>query len=179
MEASLPGFKTPSKIFLVGFMGTGKTHWGKIWADANQMNFVDLDDVIESTQGKLIADIFYDEGEEHFREIEATALRSCGTLANTIIASGGGTPCFHGNMAWMNEQGITIYIKTEPRHIYERVVAEKDKRPLFRKLDASELLSFIEMKLYERNEFYTQATYTLDSERVSPHSLQEIISTHA
>ena len=111
-------------FFLVGFMGSGKTHWGKIWAVANGFTFIDLDEAIEITEGKLITTIFEDKGEEYFRTIEAAALRTCTGLSNTIIACGGGTPCFKENMQWMNEQGITIYLSSTATEILERVLKQ-------------------------------------------------------
>lgn len=173
-NSRLNGFS--GKIFLVGFMGSGKTHWGRIWAQEYAINFVDLDEVIEEATGKTIAATFEDLGEEHFREIEASALRSCAQLVDSIIACGGGTPCFFDNMHWMNEQGVTIYLKSQPQQILERVSGEEEKRPLFKRLNSAELLSFIEQKLLERNNFYQQAKYTVDSASLSADSLASILT---
>ena len=164
------------KIFLVGFMGSGKTHWGRIWAEKYQLNFVDLDELIEKEQGINVAHIFDTQGEEHFRLLEKEALRSCGKLENTIIACGGGTPCFFDNMDWMNEQGVTIYLKCEPSEILRRVSLEQEKRPLFSKLNPGEFLEFIQQKLAERQPFYTRAQYQLSPEDLNPTTLENIHS---
>ena len=152
-----------SNFFLIGFMGSGKSHWGKKWASAHNKSFVDLDEVIELKEGKTIADIFELKGETYFREIETLALKSCYNLHDTIIACGGGTPCFFDNMQWMNTNGNTIYIRCTVTEILDRVLSEKEKRPLLKKLNQGELLFFIEQKLKEREVFYSQAKLTVQS----------------
>lgn len=154
-------------FFLTGFMGSGKSYWGQKWAAANGYTFVDLDEVIEKAEGKTIADIFEIKGEDYFREIEATHLRSFGDAKNTIVACGGGTPCFYENMQWMNEHGTTIYLLTTASQILDRVLAEQDKRPLIKKMNPGELLFFIEQKLKERTSFYNQAKLIIPSIELS------------
>ena len=97
-------------------MGSGKTHWGKIWAEMNGFIFIDLDAEIEKEVGKSIAAIFENKGEPYFREIEAATLRTFAGAQNTIVACGGGTPCFYENIKWMNEQGTTIVMVTHSEH---------------------------------------------------------------
>jgi shikimate kinase len=148
-------------IFLIGFMGSGKTYWGKIWAQENNLTFYDLDEVVEKEQGKTIAVIFEKEGEDNFRKIEASALRAFAETESCIIACGGGTACFNDNMQWMNENGTTVYLSATPPYILSRVKEEKDKRPLINKLNEAELLFFIEQKLKEREPFYSQSKFIL------------------
>lgn len=164
-------------FFLTGFMGSGKTHWGKRWAQAHHFTFIDLDEAIENEEGKLIADIFEQKGEKYFRKIEAAVLRSYAKLTNTIIACGGGTPCFHNNMEWMNEHGITIYLKTTPPEILKRVLLEQDKRPLLKEMNPAELLFFIEQKLKERAPFYDAAKQILLSENLAEQTFSGLLST--
>jgi len=171
------GQKTKRNFFLIGFMGSGKSHWGKIWAEANQRSFIDLDAVIEEKAGKTVAAIFELNGEDYFRGLEADALRTCAALQNTIVACGGGTPCFHENIQWMNEHGTTIYIACTSTEILERVLLEKEKRPLLKKLNRTELLFFIEQKVKEREPFYSQASLTVQSCLLTETSFPEIIST--
>ena len=166
-----------SNYFLIGFMGSGKTHWGRLWAAANKLSFVDLDEMIEKKENKTIAAIFDSNGEAYFRNLEAAALRECGNLQNTLIACGGGTPCFFENMQWMNENGITVYISSKPIEILERVLEEKEKRPLLKKLNQAELLFYIEQKLKERAPFYSQAKITVQSEGLNENSFPGIISS--
>ncbi|HTA27725.1 MAG TPA: shikimate kinase, partial [Bacteroidia bacterium] len=131
-------------IFLVGFMGSGKTHWGERWAEANDIPFVDLDDAIETAERKTVAEIFAINGEAHFREIETKILHSFAGQKNMIIACGGGTPCFNNNMQWMNDQGTTIYFTSPPDIIMKRVITQQDKRPLLKDMNPIELLVYIE-----------------------------------
>ena len=164
------------RIFLLGFMGTGKSHWGKQWADLHDMNFIDLDDLIEKAEQDTVANIFEKAGEEYFRVKEASILRDLDKYHNCIISCGGGAPCFHDNMKWMNSKGITIYLAASPTYILKNVLEEKEKRPLVKNINEAELLFFIEQKLKERNPFYNEAKIILDAEKLEPASLKEIIS---
>lgn len=162
------------KIFLIGFMGSGKTYWGKIWAQQLGYKFYDLDELIEIRQGKSIANIFEKEGEDYFRKLETAALKTFADKYNCIIACGGGAACFNDNIKWMNEHGTAVYLNATPQYIYERVVAEKEKRPLINKLNAAELLFFIEQKLKERESFYNQAQIILPVTALNNDSLSTI-----
>ena len=162
-------------IFLTGFMGSGKTHWGSIWAAANGFTFVDLDQAIEKAEGIAVAEIFEKNGEDYFRLLETKMLRRFANKQNTIIACGGGTPCFHDNIQWMNEHGTTVYISSTTNRILERVLEEQDKRPLLKKMNQAELLFFIEQKLKEREPFYTQAKIILDAEKITNDTFKEEI----
>ncbi len=154
------------KFFLIGFMGSGKTHWGKIWAKKNLLDFFDLDEIIEKQEKKTIADIFEKKGEDYFREKETTVLKTFAKINNCIIACGGGTPCHHGNMRWMNEHGTTVYLSSTTHDIFERVLEEQDKRPLIKKMNKAELHFFIEQKLKEREPYYKKAAVVLNSKKL-------------
>jgi len=164
------------KFFLVGFMGSGKSHWGKIWAQESGLDFFDLDEMIEEREKKSITNIFETDGEDRFREIESKILKSFAAVNNCIIACGGGTPCYHDNMKWMNEQGTTLYLESTVQQIFDRVLQEQDKRPLVKKLGTSDLYSFIEHKLKEREPFYSKATYSLPTEGLNAASLKKLIT---
>jgi len=163
------------KIFLIGFMGSGKTHWGRIWADHHGMAFTDLDALIEQAQHQTISAIFEEKGEAHFRELEAATLRSLTDTAG-IIACGGGAACFHNNMPWMNEHGICVYLSASPQQLLDQVMGEREQRPLIRKLNKAELLFFIEQKLKEREPFYKQAEISLPIESLAIQSLEAYIT---
>lgn len=177
MDAANNSSALNTNIFLIGFMGSGKSHWGKIWAERNQLSFIDLDELIEKDAGKSIAAIFESKGEDYFRLLESEALRKLEGFQNTIIACGGGTPCFYNNIDWMNQHGITIYIESTPVQILERVFAEKEKRPLLKKLNEAELLFFIEQKLKERQPHYSKATITVQSVSLHEEVLPELTSS--
>jgi shikimate kinase len=171
-------FRGPGgKIFLIGFMGSGKTYWGKIWAKKNGLDFYDLDEVIEKEECKTIAAIFETAGEAYFRKIETIALHSFAKIENCIIACGGGAACFNDNLQWMNEHGTTVYLSAKPPYILASVKEEKDKRPLINKLNEAELLFFIEQKLKEREPFYKQAKIILPVTELNDASLSTSTST--
>ncbi len=162
------------KIFLIGFMGSGKTYWGKIWAKQNGLTFYDLDDVIEKATGKTIAVLFEKKGETYFRKIETEALHTFADKDNCIIACGGGTACFNDNMQWINKNGTPVYLSASPQYIFERVITEKEKRPLVKKINTAELLFFIEQKLKEREPFYKQAAFILPADELHEKSLSTL-----
>lgn len=168
--------KKRNLVFLVGFMGTGKTHWGRLWAEKLHYVFVDLDDVIEAAEHSSVHDIFENKGEDYFRRKEAETLRQMGENENTIIACGGGTPCFFENMEWMNAHGITILLRSEAAYILENIKNQSGKRPLLKGMNDEEMLSFIESKLKERAPFYTKAAIALDAQTASDNSIDQIIS---
>src|SRR2546423_9885228 len=108
-------------FFLIGFMGSGKTYWGKKWAEKSGIDYFDVDEIVEQEQGKTIAQIFEQDGEDKFRELETIALRSFAGKKNMIIATGGGTPCFNNNINWMNENGTSVYLQSAPENILKRL----------------------------------------------------------
>ena len=162
------------KVFLIGFMGSGKTYWGKIWAQQKGLDFYDLDEIVEAKEGKSIAAIFEKEGEDYFRKTETEVLHTFAEKDGCIIACGGGTACFNDNIQWMNKQGTPVYLSATPTDILNRVIEEKDKRPLINKLNEAELLFFIEQKLKEREPFYNQAKFILPVTELNKDSLSAI-----
>jgi len=153
----------PKLIFLIGFMGSGKTSVGKKLASLLPAEFVDLDEVIEQEEGKTISEIFQQQGEEYFRDRESQCLKSLFKKSNTVIATGGGAPCFHDNMKWMNENGITVYLKADPEILFKRLKSEIAHRPLLQGNSESELKKFIALKLSERRQFYTASQITVEA----------------
>lgn len=147
------------KIYLIGFMGAGKSVVGKRLARRLGLNFTDLDIEIESKEGKTIAEIFEQEGEDRFRELESQYLRQIPKGSVEIIAAGGGTPCFHNNMEYMNENGVTIYLEVSVKKLSVRLKSEVGHRPLLAKKSEDELKSFIASKLKERKAFYQQSQF--------------------
>ncbi len=147
----------PMRIYLIGFMGSGKSYLGRALAEQLGIGFLDLDDIIEQQVGISIADYFRLHGEKSFREIEATCLRATGSLHDHVIATGGGTPCFFNNMEWMNENGTTIFLQAKLPFLVSRLEKEAAQRPLVASLPSQDLASFIEQKIEERMPFYQQA----------------------
>jgi shikimate kinase len=162
------------KIFLVGFMGCGKTHWGKLLSHKLQTPFFDLDEKIVEHEGKDISEIFSEMGEEYFRMLEKEVLHLITESHDTfIMACGGGTPCFFNNIDYMKRQGTTVWINCSADCLYQRLVKEKDQRPLIRSIPDNELRSFIIKKFADRKIFYQQADVILNEEDVSIDSLVE------
>jgi shikimate kinase len=166
---------TSGRIFLTGFMGSGKTHWGRLWAARHHYSFIDLDEVIEQEEQLSVEDIFEKKGEDYFRQKEAIILRSMDKYTNAIISCGGGTPCFFDNISWMNAHGLTILLEASPAHILKNILLQAGKRPLLKKLNHSELLFYIESKLKERKAFYLQAMTVLEAEHLTERSIDSFI----
>lgn len=145
-------------IFLVGFMGCGKTTLGRKLAANLGIEFIDLDHLLEAHAGMTIAQYFEKFGEAAFRKLESEILQQTAYPEQAVIATGGGLPCFFDNMPWMNAHGKTIYIKLPPKTLAQRLENEKDERPLLREKQGDELVDFITGKLTEREPFYSQAT---------------------
>jgi len=165
----------PLKLFLIGFMGSGKTHWGRIWASKSNLAFFDLDRKIEKAFRMKIADIFDKKGEEKFRELERYHLRKFEHKENYLLACGGGTPCFSDNMEWMKQQGKVLYLKADPPLILQHVLNETEERPLLKKINPSELLFFIQQKLIEREPYYSKADVILNVKELHDDSLPNLL----
>lgn len=163
------------RIFIIGFMGAGKTHWGKIWAEELGVPFLDLDEYIVDQQQQSIVSIFQQKGEAAFRKIEATALRSTFSMDNCVVACGGGTPCFENNIEWMNHHGQTIFISVQPETLYERLRQATTSRPLIQHMSNQQLQLYIEQSLEERMPFYSQAERMLEETLLTPQIIHSII----
>jgi len=145
------------KVFLIGYMGSGKTTIGQALASQMEIPFVDLDDLIVAHAGHSIPEIFEIKGEDTFREMEKNVLHTLKNTSQAIIACGGGTPCFFDNMDWMKLNGLTIYLKNTPSQIVKNLKDQIAHRPLLRGKSEKELLDFIENHLGQRVAFYEQA----------------------
>ncbi|MFZ9662158.1 MAG: shikimate kinase [Chitinophagaceae bacterium] len=167
------------RIFLIGFMGSGKSTWGKKLGEMMGMKFVDLDTVIEERTNMDINGIFRMKGESFFRKIEAVCLRLLAKEDNMIIACGGGTPCFHDNISEMNSSGITVWLNTPKNVIASRLLDEAEHRPLVRDLNPEQLTEFIEDKLEERMQYYGLAQIVVDTTISTPEELYHQLSKHA
>lgn len=153
--------KSP-KIYIIGFMGSGKSTAGKKLASLMGWTFVDLDKNIEEFAGKSIPEIFEQDGESSFRKIEAKILRSLDSLKHTVISTGGGTPCYDDNMEFMLGTGLTLYLKLTPGQLKSRLSKSKGERPLIKDLGSGELLSFIEKKLFDREKWYDRSDIIIE-----------------
>ena len=149
-------------IFLIGFMGSGKSTIGKKLAKELRLQFIDLDKYIINKHQKAISDIFESEGESGFRMKESAALREVCAKTDLVVSTGGGTPCYEDNMKFINENGISIYIEMNPAALLNRLKNSKAERPLIKNMNDEELSSFITEKLEERLEYYNSANIKVD-----------------
>ncbi|GHT85408.1 shikimate kinase [Bacteroidia bacterium] len=145
------------KIFLIGYMGSGKTTTGKLLAQKMNLQFVDVDLFIENRYRKSITAIFEEKGEAGFREIERQTLKEIAGFENIVISTGGGLPCFFDNMDVMIAAGTTIYLKTSVKELVKRLHTGKQNRPLIKDKNAAELYEFVDQNLQKREPFYNQA----------------------
>jgi len=163
-----------SRIFLIGFMGSGKTTVGSKLARIMGYEFVDMDQVIEETSGMTVPGIFAELGEEVFRKWEHDILLELCRREKVVVATGGGAPCHGTMMSTMNKNGDTIYIKLTPSVLKIRLTQSKTNRPLIRGKSPQELLDFITSLLEKREAFYNQATYIVDGMKLDP----ELLALH-
>ena len=155
-------------------MGSGKTTAGKKLASMLDYTFIDLDKMIESETDRTIPEWFAS-GESQFREVESLVLRQTTDFRRSVIATGGGTPCFHDNMQWMKENGLTVYIKMTAGGLFHRLIYSKGNRPLLAGKSEVELMEFIADSLKEREYFYSQAHYTFKGENLDVKELLETL----
>ncbi len=148
-----------SRIYLIGYMGCGKSTIGKFVAEKIGYTFLDLDGFIEEKYHKKVAEIFNEFGQDRFREIERAALIEVSSFEKVIVATGGGAPCFFDNMEVMNKTGLTIYMFMTVDQLAARLENSRPgKRPLIEGKTGAELRQFIQDGLGARAPFYTQAT---------------------
>jgi len=165
----------PHRIFLIGYMGSGKTTLGKRLAARLGYAFIDLDHAFEAQQGTSIAEYFKQHGEAAFRQEESALLKNSTYPPKSIISTGGGLPCFFDNMAWMNANGQTIYIKLNAKVLAGRLENGKEERPLLREKHGDELVAFIDEKLTEREPHYSQAHLTVSDMNLSAEKLEQLL----
>jgi shikimate kinase len=161
-------------VFLVGYMGVGKSTLGKKLAQRLGVEFIDSDSFIENQIGISIADYFEQFGEENFRELERKFLLQL-SESSCVVATGGGLPCFGDAMEVMNEKGITIYLHRPPKELFQRLKNAKKERPLIARLSEEELLEYITKQLKDREVFYSKAKFIVPRELHHLNALYEII----
>ncbi|MBP5380958.1 MAG: shikimate kinase [Bacteroidaceae bacterium] len=150
------------RIILIGYMGAGKTTIGRQLAMTLGLQFYDLDWYIEMRYHKKVSEIFAEEGEEHFRDLERRMLHEVAEFEDVVISCGGGTPCFFDNMDYMNQQAETIYLKIEPEVLAMHLKMGRTVRPLILGKSEDELLQYIKDSLVVREPYYMKAKHILD-----------------
>ena len=146
------------KVFVVGYMASGKSTFGKALADKLDTLFIDLDKYIENQTGKSIQEIFLTEGEEHFRKLEKEMLyKAVEENPDAVISCGGGTPCFFDNMNFINDQGISVFMETSIPVLISRLVEESESRPLIAGKTEDVIRQMVLSQLCDRLPVYMEA----------------------
>lgn len=153
-------------VFLTGYMASGKTTFGRALANRLGRQFIDLDFYIEQRFRMTVSDIFAHEGEEEFRRKEAAMLREVGEMYNVVVSCGGGTPCFHDNLGYMNGRGLTVNMAVSPECILRRLMLNNSRRPLMAGKSEEEMRSAIDKGLKARSRFYDAAKIQFGGEEL-------------
>lgn len=173
-------------IFLIGFMGCGKSTVGRRIASLMGCRFADTDKMVEAKAGIPVADIFLQHGEAVFRRLETEVLSGFSADDDVVVATGGGAACSEDNMAIMKATGHTVYLKTDPERLFGRLRNGRARRPKIASLDDIQLMEYITNTLAEREKYYSQASVAIDCNGVSDeyiashigHYLQALKETH-
>ena len=164
------------RIFLIGYMGAGKTTLGKAFARAMGLTFVDLDWYIEERYHKTVSQIFAERGEDGFRELEKRMLHEASDFEDVVISVGGGTPCFFDNMDYMNQAGETVFLDVDNQVLFRRLKVAKQQRPLLANKTDEELMAFIQEALEKRLPHYTKAKHVFNGELLeNRHQIQQSV----
>lgn len=152
-------------VFLVGYMGSGKSTIGRKLASSVGFDFIDTDKEIEKRCGASVGEIFEREGEAQFRKMETEFLENLDRVyVDAIVATGGGMPCTGGNMELMNRLGMTVYLRFSPEKLVPRLAGGRDKRPKIRGMNDLQLLEFITSSLGEREQYYAKSAVVVDGD---------------
>ncbi len=163
------------RIYLVGFMGCGKSSLGRRLAKKLEYPFLDLDTEVEKKSGQSIPEIFAEHGEEYFRKMEQEVLYKTTDLSRAVIATGGGTPCYFDNMDFMNGQGVTVYLKMSPVSLTHRLENSRRQRPVIKGHKGKDLFQLIRKKLDEREPVYMRSHCIIKGESAKPHQIISLV----
>ncbi len=163
-------------IFLIGFMGAGKSYIARNLAPILQYDYIDMDKHFELLENKSITEIFNTHGEDYFRKLEHNFLNELSSNQNLIVSTGGGAPCFYNNMEIMNKKGLTIYLNRSKKIVIGRLIKGKDKRPLLKELSPTALEEFYDERLKQREKYYLKAK--LKAEDKDVHQIVSLIQAY-
>lgn len=161
-------------LVLMGYMGSGKSSVGKALAHFLQLEFKDLDQEIENELGKSISEVFEQKGEIYFRKTERMVLEQLlNSQTPMILALGGGTPCYGNVLSLLHQSNAkTFYLKVSIVDLVQRLMPEKEFRPLINNIAEEDLQEFIAKHLFERSQFYEQANHTI---QIKNQTVEEIV----
>lgn len=158
----------PPRIFLTGFMGSGKSFAGRLISEKLGYTFLDLDEQIEENVGMKVKDIFSRFGEQYFREKEREALHLTGARQRCVISCGGGAPCFFDNADWMNAHGLSVFLDIPVAELVRRLGGGLELRPLLKEIGPGGLEPFVRERLAQRRPFYSKSAVCCDSSDPGP-----------
>ena len=164
-----------NRIYLVGYMGAGKTTAAKRLAHRLGWEHYDTDALFEEKYHISVDVFFHKYDEALFRKLESQILQSTENLENAVISTGGGTPCFNDNMTWMNGHGMTVFLKISPQTAVSRIMLSKKKRPLAAGKTEAELATFVEKHYGARMSFYEQAQHVVKGEDLDIEALLALL----
>lgn len=153
-------------IYLIGYMGAGKSTVGRLLADKLGWHFVDLDDAFLEIYGMTTGDCIREHGVEAFRKLEKECVEKLSELPieKVIYATGGGYPCWKDNMECLLELGTSVYLRWKPEHLAHRIeLSGIEHRPILGGRHGQQLLEFVEQQMQHREEYYSQAHYIIDA----------------
>lgn len=164
------------RIFLIGYMGAGKTTLGKALARRMSLSYIDTDHFIENRYRKKVSEIFASEGEERFRDIEHRVLQEISEFEDIVVSTGGGLPCFNDHMTMMNQMGTTVFLDVSVEELAARLAVSKNVRPVLKDRSGDELVTFIKETLDRRLAFYEQAKIRFDAEQMCTDRDTEVLA---
>ena len=153
-------------IFLIGYMGSGKTTLGRALGRRLGLQFIDLDLYIESRYMRTISQLFAERGEDKFRSIEREMLHEVAEMEDVVVACGGVTPCYYDNIDYMNRCGTTVFLSASEDRLFARLSINRNKRPLIKDLDDKSLRIFIRENLALRMPHYSKASHSFCGDRL-------------
>ena len=165
------------KVYLVGFMGCGKSSIGKMLARELGYTFVDMDKRLSEREGRSVNEIFAHYGENHFRKLEADFLREIAETheENLIIATGGGVACKEENLEVMLQSGVVVYLKRTSQELLRRLVAGQHSRPLIQNKTPQQIEEFIDTTLTIREPYYLRANIVVDCDHIGDSAAISVI----
>lgn len=164
-------------ISLIGYMGSGKSHISKILSEKIDFKLIDLDKEISRRNKLTIPEIFEKKGEIYFRKLEREALEEIlASEENVVLSLGGGTPVYYNNMEIINHSSRSVFLRTSVGTLVERLSKQKEKRPIIANISDEDLPEFIAKHLFERNQFYSKAQFSVGTDSREPEDIvNEII----
>ncbi|HSN49708.1 MAG TPA: shikimate kinase [Bacteroidales bacterium] len=165
------------KIYIVGYMGAGKSNFGADLALQLGFNFIDLDDVFQEKYHISVGDFFVKYGEEPFRKLETDILLSTASVDNCVVSTGGGTPCHAGNMDFIVANGKSIYLHLEAEDLATRLKFMKQKRPLIKNVADDDLAAFVGDHLREREAYYSRSEIIIEGDGINPKVVAHLIKS--